>query len=368
MHNINKKNIKNIKYIPAAKRQAAKTLGKEATQIKYSVIIPVFNSEKYIEKCVCSLLQSAPIESTEIILVNDGSKDKSAEICKRLAAEHDCIKYINKEHGGAASARNAGLKQATGEFILFCDSDDYVRPDYFTKAELFGNEDLIVFGYTSVYKSCSLRHDIPQSILNGSDNFEKLNGLYKSKLLYELYTKRFKRSIITQNEICFHEELPICEDMNFCLQYALCCKSIAIKNDALYFYNRTNKNSLIHSRKTGLTEIFPKAFAIAAKTIKSSSLTDNQKEKLLQTTDYLYTATFITCAGEELKDENAAAHQIIRQIGKICREFQTIHFAKKQPQGLLCKGIRACIKLRLGTITYLLVKAHRHRAEKRTSK
>ena len=267
MHNINKKNIKNIKYIPAAKRQAAKTLGKEATQIKYSVIIPVFNSEKYIEKCVCSLLQSAPIENTEIILVNDGSKDKSAEICKRLAAEHDCIKYINKEHGGAASARNAGLKQATGEFILFCDSDDYVRPDYFTKAELFGNE-----------------------------------------------------------------------------------------------------NSIIHSRKTGLTEIFPKAFAIAAKTIKISSLTDNQKEKLLQTTDYLYTATFITCAGEELKDENAAAHQIIRQIGKICREFQTIHFAKKQPQGLLCKGIRVCIKLRLGTITYLLVKAHRHRVEKRTSK
>ena len=77
MHNINKKNIKNIKYIPAAKRQAAKTLGKEATQIKYSVIIPVFNSEKYIEKCVCSLLQSAPIENTEIILVNDGSKDKA---------------------------------------------------------------------------------------------------------------------------------------------------------------------------------------------------------------------------------------------------------------------------------------------------
>ncbi|UKI22805.1 MAG: hypothetical protein L6V88_11310 [Anaerotruncus sp.] len=126
----------------------------------------------------------------------------------------------------------------------------------------------------------------------------------KANCFTSFIQKRFKRSIIAQNEICFHEELPICEDMNFCLQYALCCKSIAINNDALYFYNRTNKNSIIHSRKTGLTEIFPKSFAIAAKAIKISGLSDNQKgKKLLQTTDYLYTASFITCAGEELKDE-----------------------------------------------------------------
>lgn len=313
-------------------------------------------------------MQSAPAGNAEIILVNDGSADSSAKICQRLSEENDCVKFINKSHGGAASARNAGLEPACGEFILFCDADDYVAPDYFNEIEKFKNEDLVVFGYTAVYEHSMDFREIPHKILRCGDDFEKLAALYQSRRLYELYTKRFKRSIITQNEICFHEELPICEDMNFCLQYALCCKSIAINNDALYFYNRTNKNSVIHSRKTGLTEIFPKAFAIAAKAIKISGLTDNQKEKLLQTTDYLYTASFITCAGEELKDENAAAHQIIRQIEKICREFQTIHFAKRQPQGLLCKGIRACIKLRLGAITYLLVKAHRHRAETHTSK
>ena len=67
---------------------------REETHIKYSVIIPVYNAEKYIEKCVCSLLQSAPAGNAEIILVNDGSADSSAKICQRLSAENDCVKFI----------------------------------------------------------------------------------------------------------------------------------------------------------------------------------------------------------------------------------------------------------------------------------
>ncbi len=332
---------------------------KEETHIKYSVIIPVFNDEKYIEKCVCSLLQSAPDGEAEIILVNDGSADSSAEICQRLKDEHDCVKFINKSHGGAATARNAGLETASGEFILFCDADDYVAPDYFSEIEKFKNEDLIIFAYTLIFEHSEEHREIPQEILKSNDDFEKLAALYKSRRLCELYTKRFKRGIIEQNGIHFCEDLPICEDMNFCLQYALCCKSIATKNAPLYFYNRTNKNSVINSRKTGLAELFPKVFGIAANSIEKSDLSDGQKRALLQTTSRFYMASFITCVGEEFKDASASPRKIIKNIGGICKEFKLMSFGGEKPRGILCTGIRICIKLRLRTAIYLLVKAHR---------
>lgn len=304
-------------------------------------------------------MQSAPAGEAEIILVNDGSADSSAKICQRLSEEHDCVKFINKSHGGAASARNAGLEPACGDFILFCDADDYVAPDYFSEIEKFKNEDLIIFGYTAVYEHSKEFREIPREILQCGDDFEKLAALYKSRRLYELYTKRFKRGIIEQNKIRFCEELPIAEDMNFCLQYALCCKSIAAKNAPLYFYNRTNKNSVINSRKTGLAKLFPKAFGIAANSIEKSGLSAAQKRELLQTTNRLYTAGFITCVSEEFKNASASPREIKRQIDGICGEFKLISFGGEKPRGILCAGIRICIKLRLRTAVYLLVKAHR---------
>lgn len=207
-------------------------------------------------------MQSAPAGNTEIILVNDGSADSSAKICQRLSEENDCVKFINKSHGGAASARNAGLEPACGEFILFCDADDYVAPDYFNEIEKFKNEDLVVFGYTAVYEHSMDFREIPHKILRCGDDFEKLASLYQSRRLYELYTKRFKRSIIEQNGICFHEELPICEDMNFCLQYALCCKSIAAKTHRFIFTTAQTKIPLYTAAKRGLRSFFPRHSAL----------------------------------------------------------------------------------------------------------
>lgn len=146
---------------------------REEAHIKYSVIIPVYNAEKYIEKCVCSLLQSAPPNEAEIILVNDGSADSSAKICQMLSREHECVKFINKSHGGASSARNTGLEAAIGEFVLFCDADDYVAPHYFNEIEKFKNEDLIIFAYTLILS-------IPKSTEKFRRRFQKATVISKS--------------------------------------------------------------------------------------------------------------------------------------------------------------------------------------------
>lgn len=96
---------------------------------KVSIIVPIFNAEKTLNRCVESLLRQS-YENIEIILVNDGSKDASWIICKRLHEKSNKIKLLSKENGGVSSARNAGIHIASGSKMVFVDSDDYVESDY----------------------------------------------------------------------------------------------------------------------------------------------------------------------------------------------------------------------------------------------
>lgn len=95
---------------------------------KVSVIVPVYNQEKYLDECIESIINQS-YNNLEIILVDDGSTDNSLEICKKYKKQDKRIKLIHKENGGLSSSRNAGLKEATGDYIMFCDSDDYFLPD-----------------------------------------------------------------------------------------------------------------------------------------------------------------------------------------------------------------------------------------------
>ena len=116
-------------------------------RIKYSVIVPVYNAEKTLKRCVDSLLNQNCIDS-EIIIINDGSSDNSKTICEEYAEKFDNVKLISQENAGVSAARNAGLDMACGEYILFVDSDDYVAEDLFFKIDkvlLDGDVDWLLF-------------------------------------------------------------------------------------------------------------------------------------------------------------------------------------------------------------------------------
>ena len=102
--------------------------------MKFSVIIPVYNAEKTLRRCVDSLLKQNYADA-EIILVNDGSKDDSGHICEEYAEHNMNVRYISQQNGGVSSARNAGLDAARGEYVLFVDSDDYVTEEFFSCIE-----------------------------------------------------------------------------------------------------------------------------------------------------------------------------------------------------------------------------------------
>lgn len=95
-----------------------------------TVVIPVYNCEKYVERAVRSVLSQPCANQAEVLVVDDGSKDSSGEICDKLAAEYNNVRVFHKENGGVSSARNLGIEQAAGEYIAFLDSDDWWEPDF----------------------------------------------------------------------------------------------------------------------------------------------------------------------------------------------------------------------------------------------
>ena len=116
--------------------------------MKYSIIVPVYNAEKTLERCVESIVKQS-FTDYEIILVNDGSKDNSKSICAKLSDEYSNVVLVDKKNGGASSARNAGIDIASGKYILFVDSDDYLNDDFFEVIDSIEKDfDLAVFTYS----------------------------------------------------------------------------------------------------------------------------------------------------------------------------------------------------------------------------
>ncbi len=156
-----------------------------------SVIVPVYEVEAYLERCVDSLL-SQSMRNIEIILIDDGSPDACGEICDRYAAHDPRVRVIHQENAGLSAARNAGLELARGEWIMFVDSDDWVEPDFCRlpyEAALAHGADLVIFGYINI-----LKKHIEEGALGREEsvtyvvkkNIAVWNKLYHRSLFHEI--------------------------------------------------------------------------------------------------------------------------------------------------------------------------------------
>lgn len=174
-----------------------------------TVIIPFYNSEKYIKKCLTSVLNQT-YKDLEIILVNDGSKDNSRNICKEMMKNDSRIKLLDKENGGVSSARNIGIKKATGDFITFVDSDDELEIDLYEKMVKSINEevDIICCGLKRCDSNGNLLYILDMSY--GKQDFtpfEAMKACLQGKEIgFNVYTKLFRKKLFYENgEIKFPE-------------------------------------------------------------------------------------------------------------------------------------------------------------------
>ena len=208
-----------------------------------SIIIPVYNVEKYIEKCAQSLFEQS-YKNLELIFVNDGSKDSSGELCHRIANENSeetiSVIVIDKENGGVSSARNRGLKVATGKYIMYVDPDDYCENTYVEKlynAIVDSDSDMAECSYFVDHISGDIvAKSLPfsETVINDVYGALFYDGQSLDKLPAYLWLSIFKADVIKENNIRFDENVKYGEDFLFFVEYSKHCQKIAIVNEPLY--------------------------------------------------------------------------------------------------------------------------------------
>ena len=205
-----------------------------------SVIVPVYNVEKYIKKCAKSLLAQT-YKNCELIFINDGTKDNSIEKLKELKDKR--IKIINQKNQGVSSARNNGLKHANGKYVIFVDGDDYVAKDYVEYLYNLINHENADFAYTTnIYKS-KYDKQIERDYINIVDRNKSTGILLNPDVVVGSYNKIYKKSIINKNNLTFRTDLYYGEGLNFIIRMSLCSSKIAIGKKKIYYYRKNNTTS-----------------------------------------------------------------------------------------------------------------------------
>lgn len=204
-----------------------------------SLIVPVFNMEQYLPRCMeCLLCQEG---NYEIVLVNDGSKDGSATLCNQYALEYPkLVHVVHKENGGLSSARNAGLDVARGEYVIFPDPDDWVEPNYVARLMELQEQycpELLCIGYNVDSDTCS----VPA---NKRQPFQQMDGVQAQRALLLpptisgfAWNKLYHMDIIRSNGLKFLDDVGTTEDMDFAFCYLQYCKRVVFSpEDRLYHY------------------------------------------------------------------------------------------------------------------------------------
>lgn len=214
---------------------------------KVSIIVPVYNVELYLRRCLESLVNQT-LKDIEIIIVDDGSKDSSADIAKEYEKKYSNIKYYRKENGGLSDARNYGLKYATGKYIAFLDSDDYVEKSLYEKMyEKAKKED-------SDMVECNFYWSYPRK--NKKDIGQKYYGKKEmiEKARVVAWNKLYKKEIIDKSGIEFPKGL-VYEDVEFFYKIVPYIENVSFVKEPLIYYVQ-RKKSIINTQDQKTQDIF----------------------------------------------------------------------------------------------------------------
>ena len=210
-----------------------------------SVIIPIFNVEKYLRRCLNSVLRQENV-SLEIILVDDGSTDSSGSICEEYAARYTNIKCIHIKNSGPSTAKNFGYDVATGDYVAFIDSDDEIKSEMFSTMLEFGlkhNADIVCCNYIQVDEDGNISHTNYTDkgyVLTQDEALKAI--LIKDKIFSQCWTKIYKRQTMHENGVRNTEGLKTEEDFIYNIQAFACSKTVCIVDKPLYIYTHRLKS------------------------------------------------------------------------------------------------------------------------------
>lgn len=254
-------------------------------KLLYSIVVPIYNVEEFLKECIESLINQT-YTNIEIILVDDGSPDNCSIICDEFAKNEKRIKVIHKTNGGLVSARKAGAKVATGDYVICVDGDDHVSKDMVTKINKVVSEndvDVVCFGYFKDDESNPCYLEFNEGYYNKEkiieDIFPNLIENANAKFFSNsLWAKAYKRDLYCMNQELVDNKIKIGEDAACTKPIISKCNSLYIMKDCLYFY-RTNLTSMTKE---------PKPFAWDVPEIIYSHLSVNLNQDDYDFTEQLY--------------------------------------------------------------------------------
>ena len=221
-----------------------------------SIIVPAYNAEKFIDKCIRSVLnQSYP--NLELILVDDGSTDETGKICEEYASKDTRVRVIHKKNSGVSAARNMGLSSAIGEYVVFLDSDDWLDEDILKTEELRAEglcqEELIA---NAIFTRSTAHYDL--------GNYFRAGG-----------GKIYERAIIEENSLAFPEKLFIGEDAVFLVKYLRYVSGVNLISQRGYNYNHLNENAATTKYQKSMYEQSELQYTELVNAVKETGLAEN---------------------------------------------------------------------------------------------
>jgi len=276
---------------------------------KFSVIIPAYNCEKTIEDTVKSVSASGLV-SFEILIVDDGSTDGTASICDSLAAKNECVKCVHQANAGVSAARNAGIKAAQGEYLMFVDSDDAVDAEKLAhvikKVEADGSIDMAIFGMSfDYYHNGKLyRQDeiLPpaECVLSNSECNEMLYEMFERNCMSSLCNRIVKRSVLENNSLFLREDMFLYEDLEFSLKILKHCKNVLLCPQAVYHYRQAEGGSNAGGRLKRIAHISE----VVDKIEEALKSLGSENKKILS-------SLYLTLAREKISVSESEAIQLI---------------------------------------------------------
>ncbi|MFT4145429.1 MAG: CDP-glycerol glycerophosphotransferase family protein [Mobilitalea sp.] len=289
------------------------------SNFKISIIMPVYNVERYLRACLESVVNQT-LEGVEIIVVNDGSKDNSISILKEYEKKHsDRMKVFTTENHGVSHARNYGLARATGDYILFVDSDDFIEKDMCEKLyqkAIRDNNDIVICGRYNVYERENIgelkKKSAPTMLIN--TNFKLSEQKYELAHISPFpWDKLFRRNVL--------QGLQFPENMRFedlVLVFEACCRaeSIGVVEEPLYNYRRTTQGGFLNSFSEQTLDIV-KAFRLVVDFMKANGYMETYHDEL----EYICTRHFLYRYGALFAGGNKGKLEVKLSIIKETQEF-----------------------------------------------
>lgn len=283
-----------------------------------SIIVPIYMIDRYVGVCIESILHQN-YKNLEILLVDDGSKDRCPEICDLYASKDRRIKVIHKHNGGLVSTRKAGLLQSNGAYISYVDGDDWIEPnfinDLYTTAKVTG-ADMVCAGQSRdlFSKSAHFTNTVAPGVYEGESLHElwkkmiSFGSFYRTGISTYVWNKLFKREVLLEQQICVDDRISIGEDGAVTYPALLKCKKVAVTEHVSYHYRQREDSMLKQS--TSFAEEAQKLKYLYDYMLRWSKTTDAELNIQSQVEDYILSIAVMRSGGRLPQDDYSTFDQI----------------------------------------------------------